>query len=46
MFNRRFENRYHGWDYDEYYETESKDYTRVMTNDGLKKKPEADRREQ
>jgi len=44
MFNRRFENRYHGWDYDEDYETESKDYTWVMTNDGLKKKAEADRR--
>jgi len=46
MFNRRFENRYHGWDYDEDYETVSKYYTWVMTNDGLKKKAEAERRKQ
>ncbi len=48
MFSRRFENKHHGWDYEdyEYYGTDSNEYTWVMTGDGLKKKSETDRSQQ
>lgn len=48
MFSRRYEYQRRGWNYNdfEYSGTDRNDYTWVMTSDGLKKKSEANRREE